>query len=342
MEKQLKQEPLILAIESSCDETAVAVIRGTKELLSHCLVSQVDLHAIYGGVVPELAGRHHLENMHPLIEQSLERAGISLHDLDAIAVTYGPGLIGALLVGVASAKSLAWSLDLPLIAINHLEGHLLSPLLEEESELTFPYLCLLVSGGHTQLLLVKDLGRYKVLGQTRDDAVGEAYDKVAKMLGLPYPGGPSVEQLARLEAQEGEELKVEPLPRPMIQDGLDFSLSGLKTAVRRQVERYGKEAKGAICLAFQQAIEEVLTVKVLRGVKRTGVSQVVLAGGVAANRGIRRALESGLEKKGGRLIVPRFEYCTDNAAMIACVAVFKYQKGEFAPSDLEALARISF
>ncbi|MEW6282738.1 MAG: tRNA (adenosine(37)-N6)-threonylcarbamoyltransferase complex transferase subunit TsaD, partial [Candidatus Eremiobacterota bacterium] len=285
----------ILGVETSCDETSLAVLENGQRILASLVSSQAELHRTYGGVVPELACRKHLETLHPLLKECLARAEVDLRQLDAVAVTCGPGLIGAVLVGVAFAKALALALERPLIGVNHLEGHLYSLFLEQP-DLPFPLVCLLVSGGHTLLLLVEAPGRISVLGQTRDDAAGEAFDKVAKLLGLGYPGGPVVDRLARA----GDPASVN-LPRPMLDRGYEFSFSGLKTAVLQRAQEVRPED---MCAAFQEAVVDTLVAKTLRAAEQHGVSCVGVAGGVACNSRLRERLEQACQAKGLRLCVP--------------------------------------
>ncbi|MBC7105484.1 MAG: tRNA (adenosine(37)-N6)-threonylcarbamoyltransferase complex transferase subunit TsaD, partial [Firmicutes bacterium] len=307
----------VLAIETSCDETSAAVVVDGVQVRANLVASQVDLHRRYGGVVPEVASRRHLEALNPLLAETLARAGLSWRDLRAVAVTYGPGLAGSLLVGVMAAKALAFALDLPLVAVNHVEGHIYANFLAEP-RLEFPVVCLVVSGGHTDLVLVEGHGTYRVLGRTRDDAAGEAFDKVARVLELDYPGGPHLERLAR----RGDPSRV-PLPRPYLEEGsLDFSFSGLKTAVvyflRRARERGLEVNRADVAAGFQEAVVDVLVEKTVLAARRHGVETVLLAGGVAANGRLRRRLQ---ERAGGcRVVVPPPALCTDNAAMIACAA----------------------
>lgn len=301
----------ILGIESSCDETGIAIYDTEKGLLAHALFSQIDMHAEYGGVVPELASRDHIRKTLPLIEQVLTEAGVAKNALDAVAYTAGPGLAGALLVGAAIGRSLAWALDIPAIAINHMEGHLLSPLLESQPP-AFPFVSLLVSGGHTLLVDVKGVGKYSLLGESLDDAVGEAFDKTAKMLGLGYPGGPALAKLA----EQGQTGKYE-FPRPMTnRPGLDFSFSGLKTfALNAWHESdQSKQAQADIALAFETAAVETLVIKCQRALKQTGYQRLVIAGGVSANQSLRAALN---QLKQVEVFYPRLDFCSDNGAMIA-------------------------
>ncbi len=314
----------VLAIESSCDETGVAIYDSELGLLSHALYSQIDMHAIYGGVVPELASRDHIRKSIPLIKEVLAGANCTSDDLDGIAYTCGPGLAGALLVGACLARSLAWSWGLPALGIHHMEGHMLAPLLEENAP-EFPFVALLVSGGHTQLVEVKGIGQYQLLGESIDDAAGEAFDKTAKMMDLPYPGGP---QLAKLAINGDPERFV--FPRPMTdRPGLDFSFSGLKTAARNTIlkckEQRDKEDgsdlseqdKADIALAFERAVVETLAIKCKRALLQTGHKRLVIAGGVSANKTLRKKLHELMEKLRGEVYYPRPEFCTDNGAMIA-------------------------
>ncbi|MBZ0131750.1 MAG: tRNA (adenosine(37)-N6)-threonylcarbamoyltransferase complex transferase subunit TsaD [Rhodocyclaceae bacterium] len=305
---------LVLGIESSCDETGLALYDSQRGLLAHAVHSQVDLHEAYGGVVPELASRDHIRRIVPLLRKVLTEAGTGLGEIDAIAYTSGPGLAGALLVGAGFAESLALALDVTALPVHHLEGHLLSPLLSADPP-CFPFIALLVSGGHTQLMRVAGVGQYELLGETLDDAAGEAFDKTAKLLGLGYPGGP---QLARL-AEKGRPGR-HALPRPMLHSGdMNFSFSGLKTAVLTQVRNRSleDEDKADLCAEFQAAIIEVLTSKSLAALKASGLQQLVVAGGVGANRALRTALDAGTQAAGARVFYPEMELCTDNGAMIA-------------------------
>ena len=314
---------LILGIESSCDETGIALYHSERGLLAHVLHTQVAMHSEYGGVVPELASRDHIRHMLPLIRAVAQKAGCQLQDVDAIAYTQGPGLSGALLVGASIACALAYALGVPAIGIHHLEGHLLSPLLSDP-KLEFPFIALLVSGGHTQLMRVDGVGQYILLGETLDDAAGEAFDKSAKLLGLDYPGGP---ELAKLAAR-GQPWRFK-LPRPMLHSGnLDFSFSGLKTAVltlTRQHKLY-EQTRADIAHAAQEAIVEVLAHKSLSALKQTGLKQLVVAGGVGANQRLRAQLDQTANKHGFRVFYPDLEFCTDNGAMIAFAAALRLQQ----------------
>ena len=326
----------VLAIESSCDESAVAVLDRQDGLLAHELFSQIDLHRVFGGVVPELASRDHVRRLLPLVRTTLERAKTRPADLDGVAYTAGPGLIGALLTGAALARSLAYAWRKPAIGVHHLEGHLLAPLLEPEPP-PFPHVALLVSGGHTQLIEVRGIGRYESLGETRDDAAGEAFDKAAKLLGLPYPGGP---ELARLAAT-GRPGPIK-LPRPMLdRPGLEFSFSGLKTAVLLAVrdQELTEQRKADIAFAAQEAIVETLVAKSLRALEQTGLDVLVVSGGVSANRSLRERMAEAVARRGARVFYPRIEFCTDNAAMIAVAGLARLEAGQLESLAIQARAR---
>lgn len=306
---------IILAIESSCDETSLAILDGG-DLKALTISSQIELHRPYGGVVPELASRCHLEVIHPLLKETLAEAGVGFDDIDAVAVTVGPGLAGSLMVGVAVAKMIAALLDVPIMGVNHMEGHLYSVRLDHE--VPCPYLCLVSSGGHTQLVDVAKEGQHKILGETRDDAAGEAFDKTAKLLGLPYPGGPVID---RLVAEKGDP-KAIVFPRPMINEGYEFSFSGLKTAVRRawiESDR-SEQAQADIAASFQEAVVDVLTSKLRRAATDLGYRRLAVVGGVACNSRLRTKIAEMAEEKGIELFFPRPLYCTDNAAMIGRAA----------------------
>jgi N6-L-threonylcarbamoyladenine synthase len=326
----------VLAIESSCDESAVAVLDEQRGLLAHELWSQVDLHRVFGGVVPELAARDHVQRLLPLVRTALSAAATRPEELQGVAYTAGPGLVGALLCGAALARSLAHGWRLPAVGIHHLEGHLLAPLLESPAP-EFPHLALLVSGGHTMLIEALGLGDYRLLGETRDDAAGEAFDKSAKLLGLPYPGGP---QLAEL-AQQGRAGACT-LPRPMIdRPGFEFSFSGLKTAVLLAVRAAAldPQRRADIARGVQDAIVDILCVKTLRAIAATGHRQLVVAGGVGANRELRDRLGRELAARGGQVFFPRPEFCTDNAAMIAVAGLMRLKAGEHGGAGIEVRAR---
>lgn len=326
----------VLGIETSCDETAAAVYDGEAGLLSHRLYSQVAMHAQYGGVVPELASRDHVKKLLPLVQGALADAGTVPNAIDGIAYTAGPGLVGALLVGGAVARSLAFAWDRPAVAVHHLEGHLLAPMLEAVVP-DFPFLALLVSGGHTLLAEVRALGDYRIIGSSVDDAAGEAFDKTAKLLGLPYPGGPALAQLA----QRGRSGKFK-FPRPMLdRPGLDFSFSGLKTAVvvaTRNLQ-LDEQARADVAFEFQQAVVETLVAKCARAIAQTGLSTLVVAGGVGANQSLRQQLAALGQRAGVRVLYPRPEFCTDNAAMIAYAGYRRLVSGEHDDLKIRATAR---
>ena len=326
----------ILAIESSCDESAAAVLDTDRGLLGHEVFSQIELHRVFGGVVPELASRDHVRRLLPLIRNVLDGAGTTPADLNGVAYTAGPGLIGALLTGASLARSLAYAWKIPALGVHHLEGHLLAPLLEPEPP-PFPHVALLVSGGHTMLIEVQAIGSYRLLGETRDDAAGEAFDKTAKLLGLPYPGGP---ELARL-ADRGTP-GVFSFPRPMLdRPGLEFSFSGLKTAVVHALR--GRELTDAVradvAEAVQLSIVETLTAKALRALEETGLDTLVVSGGVSANRRLRSRLAEAARREGARVYYPRIEFCTDNAAMIAVAGLARLKAGQHDGLDIQARAR---
>jgi len=327
---------LVLGIETSCDETAAAVYHGERGLLSHRLYSQVALHAQYGGVVPELASRDHVQKLLPLIDEALKAAGVEARDIDGVAYTAGPGLVGALLVGASVARSLAFAWNRPAIGVHHLEGHLLAPMLEEEAP-AFPFLALLVSGGHTLLAEVSGLGEYQIIGASVDDAAGEAFDKTAKLLGLPYPGGPALAKLA----EQGKPGRFK-FPRPMLdRPGLDFSFSGLKTAVvvaARGVQ-LDDEVRADLAYEFQEAVVETLAAKCARALDQTQLSTLVVAGGVGANKRLRERLRALGEQRNVRVLYPRPEFCTDNAAMIAYAGYRRLRAGEHQDLKIRATAR---
>ena len=325
----------VLGIETSCDETAVAVYDGVRGLLSHVLHSQIALHAEYGGVVPELASRDHVRRISPMIRSALGEAGIQARDLSGVAYTAGPGLIGALMVGGSTAAGLALAQGIPLIPVHHMEAHLLAPLLEEPRP-GFPFLALLVSGGHTLLVAVEGLGQYEILGESLDDAAGEAFDKVAKLLGLPYPGGPALAELA----QRGKPGRFK-FPRPMTdRPGMDFSFSGLKTAVLTTLPKNpGEQDTADIARSFEDAVVETLVIKCERALEHTGYEDWVVAGGVAANLHLRTALQQAAARTGTRLYFPRREFCTDNAAMVAYTGWARLAEGRAANGSIAVRAR---
>ena len=328
----------VLGIETSCDETGVAVYDGSRgRLLAHALHSQVALHADYGGVVPELASRDHVRKTLPLVERVLDDAGLVAGDVDGVAYTAGPGLVGALLVGAVVARGLAWGWKVPALAVHHMEGHLLAPLMEPDPP-AFPFVALLVSGGHTQLIEVAELGRYRLLGDTRDDAVGEAFDKTAKLLGLGYPGGPALARLAEKGAPDRFTF-----PRPMTdRPGLDFSFSGLKThalTTLRGIDTGDEAARAAVAKAFEQAVVETLAIKCRRALVETGLRTLVVAGGVGANRALRARLEALATELGGTVRFPRLEFCTDNGAMIAFAGALRLAGGDAPTAELAVRPR---
>lgn len=308
---------VILAIETSCDETAASVVMGGTDVVSSVVSSQIDLHARFGGVVPEIASRAHLDLVGPIVREALDEAGIEPHRVDAVAATYGPGLVGALLVGVSTAKALAFSWEIPFIGVNHLEAHLYAGLLDDPS-LEFPMVFMLVSGGHTMLIEMTDHGRYRLLGRTIDDAAGEAFDKVARFLGLGYPGGPAIDRLST----EGDPQAID-FPRAMLHDGLDFSFSGLKTSVMNHVRKNPSVSTPDVAASFQAAVVDVLLAKAMRAADHTGARAVVLGGGVAANSELRRRFTETCESSGRRGLLPSRAMCTDNAAMIGAAAWYR-------------------
>ncbi|PLX85186.1 MAG: tRNA (adenosine(37)-N6)-threonylcarbamoyltransferase complex transferase subunit TsaD [Desulfuromonas sp.] len=327
---------LLLCIESSCDETAAAVVRDGRQILSSIVASQVDVHARYGGVVPELASRKHVEAISVVVEEALEKAGTDLDAIEGIAVTRGPGLVGALLVGLSAAKAIAFARDLPLVGLHHMEGHILAVNLEEE--VPFPYLALAVSGGHTHLYRVEGIGRYRTLGRTLDDAAGEAFDKVAKLLGLSYPGGILIDRLAA----EGDAGAVA-FPRPLLhKDNLDFSFSGIKTSVLNWVRKQKEPVEGQllrdVAASFQEAVVDVLSQKTLRAARQEGLERIVVAGGVACNSGLRTRLRSLGEKEGLAVHFPSPALCGDNAAMLGVGGDFYLSRGVRGDLKLNALS----
>ncbi|MCI9355172.1 MAG: tRNA (adenosine(37)-N6)-threonylcarbamoyltransferase complex transferase subunit TsaD [Firmicutes bacterium] len=329
------EEQRILAIESSCDETAAAVVENGRKILSNVISSQIALHTIYGGVVPEIASRKHIEAIDGVIMEALKQANVTLQDIDAIAVTYGPGLVGALLVGLAEAKALAFALKKPLIGVHHIEGHICANYIENE-EFKPPFVCLVVSGGHTHIVFVPEYGKYEIMGKTRDDAVGEAYDKVARAIGMGYPGGPKIDAAAK----KGNNQAID-FPRVFLEENsYDFSFSGLKSAVLNYINKANMTAQKIvpedIAASFQQAVIDVLVQKTLKAVEQKGVYTIALAGGVASNSALRQKMKEECEKKGYTLHIPEPIYCTDNAAMIGCAAYYEYKKGIRDTFDLNA------
>ena len=332
----------ILGIESSCDDTAAAIIQDGR-ILSNVIANQ-KVHKQFGGVVPELASRAHQQNIIPVVDQAISRAGIKKENISAIAFTRGPGLLGSLLVGVSFAKSFALGRNIPMIAVNHMQAHILAHFIKEKDGTrnmpNFPFLCLTVSGGHTQIIKITNYLEFEMLGETIDDAAGEAFDKSAKILGLPYPGGPLIDKLSK----EGNP-KAFTFGKPKV-DGLNFSFSGLKTSILYFIQKQEKENpnfieenKADLCASIQHAIITILIDKIEQAIEETGINEVAIAGGVSANSGLRKTLLS-LEKKGCKIYIPPFEYCTDNAAMIAITGYYKYLRGEFSKQDITAQARL--
>lgn len=326
----------ILAVETSCDETAASVVKNGREVLSNIISSQIDLHKQYGGVVPEIASRKHVEKINPVIHEALEQSKISLQDIDAIGVTYGPGLVGALLVGLSAAKALAFAAKKPLVGVHHIEGHISANYIENK-DFAPPFICLIVSGGHSHLVHVKDYGVYEILGKTRDDAAGEAYDKIARAIGLGYPGGPKIDKLAK----EGNPNAID-FPRAYLEDGsFDFSFSGLKSAVLNYLNRckmMGEEINDRdIAASFQQSVIDVLVSKTIAAAKEKGVNKIAMAGGVSANTALRNAMQEACDREKIFFQCPSPILCTDNAAMIGCAAYYEYIKGVRHGLDLNAV-----
>ncbi len=330
---------LILGIESSCDETAAAVVKNGREVLSNVISSQIDIHTLYGGVVPEIASRKHIERINQVIRQALKEAEVTLDDLDAIGVTYGPGLVGALLVGVAEAKAIAFAKDLPLVGVHHIEGHISANYIQHP-DLEPPFMCEIISGGHTHLVIVKDYGEFEILGRTRDDAAGEAFDKVARAIGLGYPGGPKIEK----KAKEGNPHAIE-FPRAHVaQSQYDFSFSGLKSAVLNYINKAKmqnvKVNEADVAASFQQAVIDVLVDNAVRAAKDYSIDKLALAGGVASNGTLREAFEKACQKNKIRLYAPAPILCTDNAAMIGSAAYYEFKRGNLAGWDLNAVPNL--
>ena len=330
----ISDDALVLGIETSCDETGVAVVRGGREVLSNVIASQAELHARFGGVVPEIASRAHVEAMPQTVQEALRRAGVGMNDIDAVAATRGPGLIGALLVGYATGKAMASARGVPFHGVHHLEGHIFANVLTDP-DFSPPFIALLVSGGHSSLFSVREWGDYELLGQTLDDAAGEAFDKVARFLGLGYPGGPVIDKLSR----NGDRKAVD-FPRAMLRDGYDFSFSGLKTAVVRHVRRIEaageKAVKADVAASFQEAVVDVLVTKVLRACEDLGVRRVAMGGGVAANSRLRERLGTDVMERGIDLCIPPMDLCVDNGAMIAAAGHFRLRRGEATPLEASA------
>ena len=335
----MDKDVLILAIESSCDETAAAVVKNGREVLSNVISSQIELHKLYGGVVPEIASRKHIEKINQVIEEALQISGVTLDDIDGIGVTYGPGLVGALLVGVAEAKAISYAKHIPLIGVHHIEGHISANYIENK-ELEPPFLCMVVSGGHTHLVHVRDYGTYEILGRTRDDAAGEAFDKVARAIGLGYPGGPKIDRLAK----EGNPEAIA-FPKAHI-DGapLDFSFSGLKSAVLNYINSCKMKGEtivpADIAASFQEAVVSVISEKTMLAARESGLSRICLAGGVASNSALRSRMRECCEKNGFEFYYPSPILCTDNAAMIGAAAYYEYLAGTRHGLDLNAVPNL--
>ena len=334
-----EKDTLILAIESSCDETAASVVKNGRTILSNVISSQIELHKLYGGVVPEIASRKHIEKINQVIEEALEEAKVTLDDLDAVGVTYGPGLVGALLVGVAEAKAISYAKKLPLVGVHHIEGHVSANYIEHP-DLEPPFMCLIVSGGHTHLVIVKDYGEFEILGRTRDDAAGEAFDKVARAIGLGYPGGPKIDKLAK----EGNAEAIQ-FPKAKLESGpYDFSFSGVKSAVLNYINKckmQGEEFDRAdLAASFQKAVVDTLVEKAVKAAKEYHMDKLAIAGGVASNSALRGAMENACKKEGIQFYYPSPIFCTDNAAMIGVAAYYEYQKGTRHGLDLNAVPNL--
>lgn len=337
--KKIDEDVLILAVESSCDETAAAVVKNGRSVLSNIISSQIDLHTLYGGVVPEIASRKHMEQINQVIEQALEQAHVTLADLTAVAVTYGPGLVGALLVGVAEAKAIAYAAKKPLVGVHHIEGHISANYIENQ-DLEPPFICLVVSGGHTHLVVVEDYGKYRILGKTRDDAAGEAYDKVARAVGLGYPGGPKIDKLAK----EGNKDAVL-FPRAQVEGApYDFSFSGLKSAVLNYINgcemKHEEFNKADLAASFQNAVVESLVTRTVAAAKEYKIDKIAIAGGVASNSALRGAMEEACERNYFRFYKPSPVLCTDNAAMIGAAGYYEYINGVRHGLDLNAVPNL--
>lgn len=337
--KKIDEDVVILAIESSCDETAAAVVKNGRSVLSNIISSQIDLHTLYGGVVPEIASRKHMEQINQVIEQALEQAHVTLADITAVAVTYGPGLVGALLVGVAEAKAIAYAAKKPLVGVHHIEGHISANYIENQ-DLEPPFICLVVSGGHTHLVVVEDYGKYRILGKTRDDAAGEAYDKVARAIGLGYPGGPKVDKLAK----EGNKDAVL-FPRAQVEGApYDFSFSGLKSAVLNYINgcemKREEFNKADLAASFQNAVVESLVTRTVAVAKEYKIDKIAIAGGVASNSALRGAMEEACERNHFRFYKPSPVLCTDNAAMIGAAGYYEYINGVRHGLDLNAVPNL--
>ena len=330
---------IVLGIESSCDETAVAIVKNRKEILSSVVATQIDVHKEFGGVIPEVASRIHVENISMVIDQALKKAGCTMEEIDAVAVTQGPGLVGCLHIGLQAAKTMAWTFHKPLVAVHHIAGHIFAN--EMVSDLQYPLLALVVSGGHTELVYLKDENSFEVLGETQDDAIGEAFDKVARVMGLPYPGGPVIDKLAK----EGDP-KAFRFARPHV-DGYDYSFSGLKTSflytLRDAVANdpgFIENNKASLCASLQKTIVEILLDKLVRASKDLGIRDIAIAGGVSANSGLRNGIVEEGRRRGWRTFLPEFKFTTDNAAMIAMAGYYRYQHGDFSSLGVSPVARL--
>lgn len=335
----MEKDIYILAIESSCDETAAAVVKNGREVLSNIISSQIELHKLYGGVVPEIASRKHIEKINPVIREALAEAGMKLEDMDAIGVTYGPGLVGALLVGVTAAKAISYAKNIPLVGVHHIEGHISANYIENK-DLEPPFLGMVVSGGHTHLVMVKDYGKYEILGKTRDDAAGEAFDKVARAIGLGYPGGPKIDKLAK----EGNPQAIA-FPRAHVADApLDFSFSGLKSSVLNYINscemKHQEICRADVAASFQAAVVDAIVSHTIEAAKTYHIDKVALAGGVASNSALRQAMKEKCEAAGLKFYYPSPILCTDNAAMIGCAAYYEYLAGTRHGLDLNAVPNL--
>ena len=334
-----KKDVLILAVESSCDETAASVVKNGREVLSNIISSQIELHKLYGGVVPEIASRKHIEKINQVIEEALKEANVTLDDLDAVAVTYGPGLVGALLVGVSAAKAIAYAKKLPLVGVHHIEGHISANYIENK-DLEPPFICLVVSGGHTHLVVVRDYGKYEIIGHTRDDAAGEAFDKVARAIGLGYPGGPKIDKLSK----EGNPEAIAFPKAKMADSPYDFSFSGLKSAVLNYLNGCKMKnipvVEADVAASFQKAVVDVLVEHSMRAVKEYGFDKFAIAGGVASNSTLRKAMEQACRRRRIHFYHPSPIFCTDNAAMIGAAAYYEYMNGTRHGWDLNAVPNL--
>ena len=326
-----EKDLLVLSVESSCDETSVALVKNGREVLSNIIATQIDIHKRYGGVVPEIASRNHIDAISNVVKEALEKANCTMEDVDLVAATYGPGLVGALLVGLSAAKALAWASEKPFLGVHHIEGHIAANYITHK-DLEPPYICLVVSGGHSNLVYVKDYTEFEILGRTRDDAVGEAFDKVARVIGLGYPGGPKIDKMAK----EGK--PTYKLPLTFFEDSLDFSFSGIKTAVINLVHKEGEKINMPdLCASFEEAVTNMLLQNLLNACKLKNTNKVALAGGVSANSYLRRSLDKLGSENSLEIYYPELVYCTDNAAMIGAAAYYDYMSGKRSGLDLNAV-----